>query len=246
MTSVLHRSGTDRAPAWSPMPGWSIVADLTPPELRTARTLRTLRRVIVAVLVLVIVLCIAGYRSSASSVDSAQSALDATNARNATVQTEISRHSSVTQVRSAVAAVRTQLTQLLGTDVDVPTLVHQLAASMPAGMALTSLSVDLSPTATADPSGASSTTGISTLTISGTSRNLSDLTRYVAALHEQSGLTNILPTANTRQDGSGTGTWSLTLELTASRYSGRYGKPATTTPTTIPAPTASVTDDGDN
>ena len=43
------------------MPGWGIVADLTPPELIAARGLRVLRKRIVAALVVIVLLCAGGY-----------------------------------------------------------------------------------------------------------------------------------------------------------------------------------------
>ena len=46
---------------WSSMPGWGIVADLTPPELIASRHLKVLRKWIVLGLVVLVVACVAGY-----------------------------------------------------------------------------------------------------------------------------------------------------------------------------------------
>ena len=54
MTAVLIATG--QPDSWGGMPGWDVVADLTPPELINMRWLGVLRRRIAAGLVLVVVL----------------------------------------------------------------------------------------------------------------------------------------------------------------------------------------------
>ena len=50
---------------WNGMPGWGIVADLTPPELIASRHLKVLRKWIVLGLVVLVLACVAGYVSTA-------------------------------------------------------------------------------------------------------------------------------------------------------------------------------------
>lgn len=104
MTTVLE------APQlWSTMPGWGIVADLTPPELIESRRLKALRKLIVAGLVAVLVLCAGGYELARLQRSSAQGALDRTSERTTQLQAQVSRYSGVTRIQGTVAQVQSTI-----------------------------------------------------------------------------------------------------------------------------------------
>lgn len=245
MTITLHKAEPQiPGTPWSSMPGWGIVADLTPLELRTRRALGMLRKTIAGFSVLLLAACVIGYVLAARSVDSAQSQLDAAIAQTVAVQAQIDKHSDVTQLQEATSSIEKQLSTLFATDVDVSRLIHDLADALPAGMDITSINVTSSNSAAGttvtDPSVAS----IGTVTLAGTSKDLNDLARYVTALNNLRGVTSVLPSTNTSSGQAAA--WTLSLQLTAARYTYRFGHTgAATTAPDSPA-TASDTSTGGN
>lgn len=218
MTSLMDpRAG---AP-WTTMPGWGIVADLTPPELIAARGLRTLRRLLVLALVLVVLLCVAGYVFARSSDNTAHDQLDTANAQTVQLTSERNKYAVVTQVQDATQSIRAELATLFASDIDAAVVLAQIQGALPKGMSFTSIT--FSPTTASvgtDPSDPT-LVQVGTITISGTSTGLNDLPLYAAALGRLKGFTDIIPTSNSK--GSKSVSWTVTAGLTSDLLTHRYG-----------------------
>jgi type IV pilus assembly protein PilN len=217
MTSLMDPRAN--AP-WTSMPGWGIVADLTPPELIAARGLRTLRRILVLALVLVVLICVAGYVFVRGSDNGAHDQLDAANAQTAQLTAERSKYAVVTQVQNATQSIRAELVTLFASDIDAAIVLAHVQDALPKGMSFTSITV--SPTTASvgtDPSDPT-LVQVGTITISGTSIGLNDLPLYAAALGHLKGFTDIIPTSNSK--GSKSVSWTVTAGLTSDLLTHRY------------------------
>jgi hypothetical protein len=231
MTAVLNPTQK----AWHSMPGWGIVADLTPSELVTSRQLRQLRKVIGAFLIAVVVLCAAGYAYAWTKNNSAQDALDKANAQSTQLTAEQARYAGVTRIETTVAGIQAKVASLMKTDVDVAQTIAKIRTALPGTMAITQLSITFTSAATAGPAGAAATAVdghlvIGKVTMSGAGRTLDDLSAYVDALGAVPGVANLLPSSNTATKG---GTqFSLSFDLTDQLYTHRYDPSKSTAPTT--------------
>lgn len=211
---------------WSSMPGWGIVADLTPPELIAERHLRVLRKVIVAALSLVLVLCAAGYALAVRQHSSAADAGNAVNARTAQLQQQLADPTfrNVVQMQGTLAKVQAQVAILMKDDVDLPALLTKVRAVAPASIALSTLTVTMNTSATAP----GTTTGldtsghtvIGTVVVAGSGKTLDDLPAYIDRLARISGVVNLVPTTNLSAQGSVA--FSLAFAVTDKLYSHRY------------------------
>lgn len=239
MTIVLSKPTVAKTVSWTSMPGWDIVVDLTPPELRARRSLATLRRMLAVWLTLVALLCAGGYVLAARANSDAQSELTAATETTTVVEAAIGRHSVVTQVQAATAGINAQLATLFAGDVDLPGLVTELTSAGRGAVSITSLSVTIDPTtSSANPETGAATIG--TVTMTGTAGNLAGLANEVTALARVRGVTDVIPTNNTASKNGAT--WTLTLQLTSDVYSGRYSSAtATAGSSTDSATTSSAT-----
>lgn len=231
MTAVLETT------PWSVMPGWGVVADLTPPELVELRRLRSLRKMIVATLVAVMVLCLAGFGYAMYREAGAQSGLDDIRAEGTTLVAASSKYGAVVRLRAQTDAVNAQIAQVMTVDVDMARLLASLRQAAPASVSLTSVNVSL--TATDPATGAATTVAagtarppageavIGTVTLSGTARRLNDLADYVQSLQKVPGVVDVLP-ANNAAGATGAANWSMTLSVTEKLYSHRYDLARTT------------------
>ncbi len=216
MTALLHRD--DATEAWGSMPGWGIVADLTPPELIAARRLAVLKKYIAAALALVLLLCALGYVVSKHGHSNAESdyaaAADRTGQLNAAAASD--KLAAVTQLKSETASIEGQVATVTKGRVNVAKLITLVRAALPAGVSLSSLNV------TVDTSGSSATSTptldtsgqvtVGTLTLAGTAQRMNEVATYVTALTSTKGITNVIPTGNTR--GLGNAQWTITAQAT--------------------------------
>jgi hypothetical protein len=218
---------TQPTPVWSSMPGWGIAADLTPRELVDSRQLKALQKRIATALALVFVLCVAGYGLAVVQHSSASRAVDREAVRTSAFQRDTLKYSGITQIKGDVAQVQATLATLMKGDVDLTNLLTSLRSSLPNSMAIRQLNITfvaagaVSGGAGAASSGIDSThTRIGTVSMSGSGRNLVDLSAYVDRLSTIKGVVNVLPTANS---ATTTGTqFSLTFDLTDQLYSHRF------------------------
>lgn len=216
------------------LPGWGIVADLTPPELIASRRLRVVRRLMIVGLALVVVLCAGGYAFAIWDNGQAANGLTAEQDRTTTLIAQQRRYSGVTVARGAIADVSTQLAGLMAGDVNVGALVGSVVGALPQGMTIEQMDVTVSaPSAAGNSSSGSSGNGggiagldrssatqIGSITVSGTGHRLTDLAAYVAALRAAPGIFEPYPLSNQATE-TGT-TYSLQLTLTDALLTHRF------------------------
>jgi hypothetical protein len=212
---------------WSSMPGWGIVADLTPPELIAERHLRVLRKWIVVGLSLVVVVCAAGFVLAVRQHSTAADDGNAVNARTAQLQQQLRSPSfrHVVQMQGTLAKVQGQVAVLMKDDVDLPALLTKVRAAAPASMAIKTLTVTMNtattaPGATSPGLDTSGRTVIGTVVVAGSGKSLDDLPAYVDRLAKISGVVNLVPTSNLAAKGGVD--FSLAFALTDKLYSHRY------------------------
>ena len=219
MTAVLVRP--DSPSAWSSMPGWDVVADMTPPELINLRWLGVLRRRIAAGLAVVVVLCAVAYGYAFVQNGKADDAASAAEFETGNLSRAASSYAGITQIETTVDSIRSQVATLMADDVDVANLIGKVRAALPNTMSIENLSVTLAPIG--NPSTGLDATGrteVGALTISGSGQNLNDLPAYVDALSRVPGIVNVLPTSN--EVAAGVAQFSVTASLTDQIYSHRY------------------------
>jgi type IV pilus assembly protein PilN len=226
MTAVLAPPTDDQL--WSSMPGWGIVADLTPPELIARRHLRVLRKLIIAGLTVVVVLCAAGFALAVQKHASARDDRNAITTRSAQLERELHSgpYEQVVTMQGTLAKVQAQVATLMKFDIDLPALLAKVRTVLPASMAINTLTVTMN-TAAAAPVGTGGTgldtsghTVIGTVTISGSSKTLDDLPAYIDRLAKLRGVVNLVPTSNLVTKG--TAQFTLSFAVTDTLYSHRY------------------------
>ena len=232
MTSQLKDSAGAPAP-WSAMPGWGVVADLTPPELIEMRRLKVLRKVIGAALVVVVALFVGGFVFAMFRESGAEDKLASTRAEGTSLARATGRYSAVTELQQTTQSIDAQVMQLMTTEVDVSGFIGKVRSSAPNTVSITSLNVSLTgqnaagaPTPSSTP-GSTDAAVIGTVTLSGTARRMADLATYIEALQKTRGITNVLPASNTASTG-GTASWSVTLSLTDKLHTHKYDVTAST------------------
>lgn len=222
MTAVMTHP--DGAAVWGSMPGWSIVADLTPPQLINARRVAALRKWLLLGLVVVALLCVAGYGAAYLRHGRAEDAANAATDNTTLLQRQVDRYSGITRMQTVTDTTDGQIAQLLSQDVDVPKLVGQIRAALPTSMSIQNLTVTLSAgssSATAGsgaPSTPLNTSGlpeIGTITVTGSAHAITDLPSFVDRLSAIPGLVSVLPQSDQTAAGKGATTqYSITAALT--------------------------------
>jgi hypothetical protein len=212
---------------WNTMPGWGIVADLTPPELIAARRLRVVRKAIIGALAFMLVLSVAGYTMAYLQNRSAQSALTAEQIRGTQLQASQKQYVGVTQIQSAVTQVNGQLATLLANDVDLAALVQAVNAAKPSGVDISSLAVTMTgsgASSSASGSGSSLDTSgaqhIGTIEIDGGGTRLTDAATYVDNLLKIKGVVAAVPTTNQQIDN--VVQYAIQVTVTDALYTHRY------------------------
>lgn len=180
---------------WNARPGWGIAADLTPPELVTARRLQKQRKVIAVALAVLLVLCGAGYvisiRQHASARDSVTLARDET----ATLQAQTKAYANVTQIETKTSKINQQLAVVLASDVDFAKLLRTLRGQLPGTMTIKTVSVSLATGAgaTVAPTGGHAVIG--TVILGGSALTYVDVSHYVDTLSTTAGIVDVVPTS---------------------------------------------------
>lgn len=227
MTTLLAEPGPDNL--WASMPGWGIVADLTPPELVAARSLRVLRKQLAAALVLLVVLCAAGYVWAGQRTSGADNQLATSQATTARLNAENAKFANVVNLQNATRSIQGQIASLMSTDVDVAGFITRIRAAAPVGTTFTTVGLTLNPAAApSTPSTVGTAPTIGTLTLSGTSTRMVDVASYVTALQGQPGVVNVIPATNSATKAGGRATWSITAQLTDKLYTHRFTTTGTT------------------
>jgi Tfp pilus assembly protein PilN len=205
------------------MPGWGIVADLTPPELITLRRVAVLRRRIVIGLLVVLAVVILGYAAALLGQHRASDEAAAANDETISLSQAAARYASITKAETTVALLNSQVAALMQGDVDVAAMLADIRAALPATMAISNISMTLGGDAPGSGTVGLDATGgtqIGTLTLSGTGRSLDDLPAFVDRLSRVKGMVDVLPTSNTLVKG--TAEFNVTASLTDALYTHRY------------------------
>jgi hypothetical protein len=189
MTAILEPN------LWSTMPGWGIVADLTPPEVVATRRLRVIRRLLVLAMAVIVVLCLCGYALAVLNKNSASNALARETDRTTSLQTDQLRYRNVTQLQGSLTQVQGQLAVLLGTDVSFSPVLKQIRASLLPGMTINQASITIvgagAAANTADPFGNSEHPHIGAFTLTGTAVRINDVAAFVDKLAAIPGYANV-------------------------------------------------------
>lgn len=223
MTATLAAAPTGKS-LWNQMPGWGIVADLTPPEIIAARSLRVIRRLIALLLVLVVVGCAALFVWAKLQSSAAQDDVATASADTAQLEHDASKYSKVTSVEAATNQIQSQVAGAMQTDVDTTHLIKAIRAALPGSMLINSFTLTLTPVATtpSTDTGAAPTAGpvIGTVTITGTGKKIDDLAAFVDRVSKVPGVVDVVPGSN--QLSEGVTQFGLTMSLTTKLYSHHF------------------------
>ena len=195
---------------WSTMPGWGIVANLIPPEVLQARRVRAVRKLVAYALCALVLLAGLGYGYAFFRSQQAADALSAEQSRTSQLLAQQKRYADVTLLQGTVAGVRTELSQLLASDVDMSALVNSVLRQLPAGATVSQLAVTMSPPAgqQAKVNPASGTASLDTsgrphlglITLTGQAPRVPDVSTLVDRLGALPGFLDPYPTSNTTND----------------------------------------------
>ena len=221
---------------WSTMPGWGVVANLIPPEVLQARRVRAVRKLVAYALCVVVLIAAVGYGFAWYRSRQASEALAAEQSRTSQLLAQQRRYADVTLLQGSVASVRTQLSQLLASDVDVPALMAAILLQLPPGSSVSQLAVTMSApgagNTTATPatgSAALDTSGrqhIGLISITGQARTVSDVSTLVDRLSALPGFIDPYPTSNTTNDKGAL--FTVQFSINDRLYSHRYDVAAKT------------------
>lgn len=235
MTAVLP----DRGPEMT-SPGWGVFADLTPPELISARRAGVMRRWMLLALVLVVVLVGLGYVASIVNAGRANSALADEQSVTAQLTTEQNKYNGVTRINGAISTVQGELATLMTGDVEMARLIDTVRSPLPRTMAIATLSLTVNDAAATAGGGTGSsldTSGepvVGRVTLSGTAKGVRDVAAYVTALNATKGVVDVLPSSNSSSaDGYA---YTISLGVTDQVLSHRYDVTPKAKPTGAPGP----------
>jgi hypothetical protein len=222
-------------------------ADLMPPEIRLKRsqlrTRRSLRLALFGVFLLVVVACGGTWAWSAL----AQTALASAQSQQQALVAQQAKYSEVTTLQNGITLI--QAGQVVGdaTEIDWQDYLTKLQATLPAGVALKTVSIG-----TADPmtAYAQSTTPlegdrIATLSFTATSSSLPSIPVWLDGLKTLPGFVDATPGSVSLADG--TYSADVTMHIGADAFAHRFDhkkKDASTTGTSTPTPTDAATDGG--
>lgn len=226
MTTTAPRAGAYAL--WNTMPGWGIVADLTPPELLNARYLAKLRKLIASGLVVLLLVCAGGFVLAARRHSAAADDLATTQSRTQQLKSEENKYSGITKIQRTVTDVQGKVATLMVGDVDLTKLMTNIETSLPKTMTIAQESIIVSQAEVAGGTAGTTGTGLDTsghrqignVTLSGAGQTLDDLSTFVDRLAALPGVINVLPLSNVT-DKSGM-QYSVSLGLTDQRLSHRY------------------------
>lgn len=224
MTTLMTR---EQAPMWTPAPGWSVVADLMPPEVLASRRLRVVRTRIVGALAVLLAGCLAAYGLALVNHSSAQASLLKVQDQTTFLKVQQRSFGEVTQAQTQLSLTQKQIATLMAGDVAVSAFVTKVRAALPAALTIKNLSVDL--TAASLTTGATGTRSglnvsgrpiIGSVILSGSALTYQDVARYVDTLVLMPGVTDVMLTS-AQADQSGV-QYNITLNLTDSLLSKRF------------------------
>ena len=209
---------------WNTMPGWGIVADLTPPELIDSRRLKLLRKFLALLLLVVLVISAAVYAYAYLGNVKAQSALTDEQSRTSELQSTQGKYRDVTQIQTKLNQVNGQVAGVMQGDVDLQPLLAELRKALPGSLTIKTLALSVN----SAPNGAAGTPGLDTsgyrsigsVTLDGNALSYAGVAQYVDALSNITGVTNVVPTS--AQSNKIVISYNITLNLTDQVLSHRF------------------------
>jgi hypothetical protein len=220
---------------WSTMPGWGIVANLIPPEVLQARRVKAVRKLVAYLLCVLVLIAALGYGYAYYRSQQAAETLAAEQSRTSQLLVQQKRYADVTLLQTSVAGVRTELSQLLASDVDVSALITSVLRQLPSGATVSQLAVTMQPPegqqAKVNPAsgtGSLDTSGrahIGLMTVTGQALRVSDVSTLVDRLRVLPGFIDPYPTSNTTNDKGTLFTIQFTIDdrLFSHRYDVKTG-----------------------
>jgi len=213
---------------WNTMPGWGIVANLTPPELIASRKLRVVRRFLVVALLIVVLMLAGVYAWSWHQRGQAQDELTAAQDRTTSLTASENQFQAGVRVQSNIDAIDHSLASLMATDVDTASLIGDVRAQLPSDMSIGRIALTLDKNST-DSAGNGNVAGvldnqpdahIGTITLSGTAASIGLVSTYVDRLGSVSGIVQPYPASVSVAARSVV--WSITLTVNAKRFTHTY------------------------
>lgn len=220
---------------WSTMPGWGIVANLIPPEVLQARRVKAVRKLVAYLLCVLVLIAALGYGYAYYRSQQAAETLAAEQSRTSQLLVQQKRYADVTLLQTSVAGVRTELSELLASDVDVSALITSVLRQLPSGATVSQLAVTMQPPegqqAKVNPAsgtGSLDTSGrahIGLMTVTGQALRVPDVSTLVDRLRVLPGFIDPYPTSNTTNDKGTLFTIQFTIDdrLFSHRYDVKTG-----------------------
>ena len=200
--------------------------NLLPPEVRAKRGLKVLKRWLGVSLLATLVLCVLAYGASVISAAAAQSELVIVQAETARLQTEQQKYAEVPQVLNALASAKAARTLGMSTEVQWKSYLDAIAAVLPAGVSLESITVTgATPmTAAAAPSSVLEAASVGQIQFSGRIATMPDTAAWIDALNAVPGFSDawVSATAITETDKLVYYTVTSTVQVTDAAYAKRF------------------------
>jgi hypothetical protein len=214
---------TSKASSKSAMLGGPPRADLLPPEVLEGHKQRARQRSLWLGVVGAVLVAVVG--TGAAFLFNVTSALDlaAEQGESVSLQTELGEHSEVRDIKSNLATSQEARRVGGSTDIDWKTYLTNLEATLPVGVAITSVDVETGSPITdyAQPTVPLEGARIGTLTFEATSPTLPSIPAWLDGLETLQGFVDAVPNSVAIVD-DGTYTVSITLHINAEAFSGRF------------------------
>jgi Tfp pilus assembly protein PilN len=211
----------ERQYVWQTRPGWGIAVDLTPGEVANARKVGALKKIIAAALVVVLALCGVAIFLTLQDEWAARDAYNAEQARTADIQRDLKQYSDVTLMETTTTQINSQIATLMADDVNYVNLMAKVRARAPEGVVITNLSILLANDQTAPgTTGGTRPSVIGTAVVAGRSSSISALAPFVKNLSMLRGVTEVVPTSNTKTELGVD--YTLSMDITDELYTHRF------------------------
>ena len=200
--------------------------NLLPPEVRAKRGLKVLKRWLGVSLLATLVLCVLAFGASLMSAVAAQSDLVTAQVDTTRLQTEQQKYAEVPQVLNALASATAARTLGMSTEVQWKSYLDAIAAVMPAGASLQSITVSGATPMVAAPAPVSGLDkpSVGQIQFSGRIDTLPNTAAWIDALNAVPGFSDawVSATAITETDKHVYYTVTSTVQVTDAAYAKRF------------------------
>ena len=209
---------------WAPVPK----VNLLPREILQARRLTGLKRALAGAVAAVVLLCVGAALWAQAGASAAQDDLDAAQARGAAMRAEQARYAGVPKLLNVIQAAGAARERAMGQDVLWYGFLSDLSVITPKGITLNGLQASMDKaTTTNDPLVPA---GLGTVTFTGTAEHLPDVAAWLDALAHVHGLDGStlqnVNRENASGDGTGTLSFTTTVNVTSQALTHRYDRKA--------------------